>query len=353
MHDHYDLIVIGAGPAGCRAASIAVKKRPDWSVLLLDHLPTADWQRYHGICAEGISGKGLDELGEWARKYIIHQLKKVEERWPAGIVVESDIDGYIVDRRGIMRHQLEEFQAGGGEVLDTGAVDVRNSPEINRVLTKDNMIVTSRFLIGADGGSSMVRRRVFRTETETLVPVTQYETRSGGKPSTLLLEYGARYKGKYRWTFPSLDGYKIGYPTGSDAPASSKVKLSGRSIPVGMVSSLVNGTTALIGDAAGMANPVTYAGLRNSWTSARMAVEAMVEGDLLQFEREWRESPLADPAFLEAHRLLRTLDDDALAKLASPLRYGPNMWAIIDGLIKTPGFPAFYRAHMRKLAFGW
>jgi digeranylgeranylglycerophospholipid reductase len=348
MSDHYDIMIVGAGPAGCRAAVLALEMNPDWKVLLIEGKEGADWERYHSICAEGVSATGLKELKDVPQARMLNHLSSVRELWPSGILIESEVEGFIVDRRGIMRDQIRSFQEKGGELDRCNVIDVRTTGDDCRVLTHDKRILGARYLIGADGAGSIVRRRVFRSETETVVAVTQYLTKEGGVPGTMLLEYGAKYKGKYRW-----DNYKVGFPTGSGNVPADVVQPGGRGIPIGMVNSLVNGNTALIGDAGGLANPVTYAGLRNSWTSARMAVEAMTKGDLAGYEVEWRRSPLADPSFIEAHRLLRGYDDEALARLASHLKYGANMTAIIVGLMKTPGFSTFYRAHVRKLSYGW
>lgn len=353
MSDHYDIMIIGAGPAGCRAAAIAMEMNPDWKVLLLEGKKGSDWEKYHSVCAEGVSAAGLRELKEVPPSRILNKLSSVRELWPSGIIIESEVEGFIVDRRGIMHDQIRSFQESGGELERSNVIDVRTTDDCCRILTHDNRIISADHLIGADGAGSIVRRRVFRSETETIVPVTQFLTKEGGMPGTLLLEYGAKYKGKYRWTFPAGDHYKVGFPTGSGIVPPDHPHPAGRGIPIGMVNSLVSGNTALIGDAGGLANPVTYAGLRNSWTSARMAVEAIMKGDLASYEVEWRRSPLADPSFIEAHRLLRGYDDEALARLASHLKYGPNMTAIIVGLMKTPGFSTFYRAHVRKLSYGW
>lgn len=353
MSDHYDIIIVGAGPAGCRAAAMSVEMRPDWKVLLLEGKEGIDWEKYHSICAEGVSEAGLRELKDVSEERVLNHLSSVRELWPSGITVESEVKGFIVDRRGIMRDQLQSFQANGGVLDRSNVIDVRTTEDGCRILTHDKRILDAKFLLGADGAGSIVRRRIFRSETETVVAVTQFLIDEGGVPGTLLLEYGAKYKGKYRWTFPAGDKYKVGFPTGTGNVPADVPHPAGRMIPIGMVNTLVSGNTALIGDAGGLANPVTYAGLRNSWTSARMAVEAMIKGDLADYEVEWRRSPLADPSFIEAHRLLRGYDDEALARLASHLKYGTNMTAIIVGLMKTPGFSTFYRAHVRKLSYGW
>ena len=59
MDDPYDVVVVGAGPAGSAAALRALQLRPDSRVLLLDR---ADFPR-DKTCGDGIAPHGLDVLG--------------------------------------------------------------------------------------------------------------------------------------------------------------------------------------------------------------------------------------------------------------------------------------------------
>ncbi|MCK4491871.1 MAG: FAD-dependent oxidoreductase, partial [Candidatus Altiarchaeales archaeon] len=57
MEDEYDVVVIGAGPAGSTAARFAAKKA---SVLLLDrHREIGSPKR----CGEGLGSRAFEELG--------------------------------------------------------------------------------------------------------------------------------------------------------------------------------------------------------------------------------------------------------------------------------------------------
>ncbi|HSV41806.1 MAG TPA: hypothetical protein VLH13_00165, partial [Methanomassiliicoccales archaeon] len=174
-----------------------------------------------------------------------------------------------------------------------------------------------------------------------------------GAADELLLRYDQRYGGKYWWRFPSSGWSKIGFPAGTEAPPSDHKEKHARIIPIGRVPELVKGNCALVGDAAGQANPLTFGGLRASFQAAMMLANAIRNDDLASYERAWSCSDMANPCFLESFDLIRSMTNHQLSCLARPLRYGPNMTAVMDGLLNQEGFGIFYRGHVRKLSAGW
>ena len=185
------------------------------------------------------------------------------------------------------------------------------------------------------------------------MPVEQYVVEQEGSPDELVLRYDQRYKGKYRWRFPSSGRSKIGFPTGSEMAPEHYLERHVRTIPIGRVPELVRGNAALVGDAAGQANPLTFGGLRSAFQASTMLADAVLNGELQRYEDEWSCSELADPCFLESFNLIRSMTNSQLADLARPLRYGPNMTAIMDGLLNQAGFGTFYQGYVRKLGAGW
>lgn len=86
----WDLVVVGAGPAGSAAALGALRTRPGASVLLLDR---ADFPR-DKACGDGIAAHALDELVALGVADPVHgypPLRRLEIRGPAGGIVRGEM----------------------------------------------------------------------------------------------------------------------------------------------------------------------------------------------------------------------------------------------------------------------
>ena len=63
----------------------------------------------------------------------------------------------------------------------------------------------------------------------------------------------------------------------------------------------------LLGDAAGMPNPMTAGGLRTAFESGMKAAEAILKNDPEKYERWWKKSKTADRRFMKAHAALSSM----------------------------------------------
>jgi digeranylgeranylglycerophospholipid reductase len=177
-------------------------------------------------------------------------------------------------------------------------------------------------VVGADGAHSVVRRDLFGTEPAIYMNVVQYIV-DRSMEGRFHFFFDERYKGKYRWEFPSGRHVKVGFPLGADPQPDGVLERQNRTIPIGPMNRIVDGRACLVGDAASQANPVTYGGIRNGLTAGRMAAEAILAGNLDLYQSNWSRSLLADPCYYETHRLLRGGSNSMLQGLVEPFRYGP------------------------------
>ncbi len=149
----FDIIVVGAGPAGSSAALSAVKEGV--SVLLLEEHPII------GIplqCAEGLSRSTIKNYLEIKPEWTSVNLTGSVVRGPTGeeFKIEYPNVGWVLNRK-IFDAEIAKMAVEKGAVLKTNSkvIGIENS---NVIVKEDNTIkkYQYKFLIGADGMGSKV-----------------------------------------------------------------------------------------------------------------------------------------------------------------------------------------------------
>lgn len=317
---HHDFIVVGAGPAGSRAAELLAEDGA--SVLLLD--PKAPWEK---PCGGGLTAAALrhtPELRELAAdSQTIRELLVVAPSG-ASVVVPLGEPYETVSRARLSRWGLERAEAAGARFVGRAAGLVERRRDRWRIVDSAGDVHWGRWLLAADGATSRLRGRLAPGFRPELAPLrVAYPTRGApaGRAVFLFLPAAAGYL----WDFPGPGRHSvgIGVPPGTFARAALdeailqyRVAEAGDREPAehrgaviatsqwesGGFENLGGRDYALLGDAGGLADPATGEGIDYALRSAALA--ARVFEPEVGFERY---PAAARAAFSEEMRRARLL----------------------------------------------
>ena len=288
----FDVIVIGAGPAGSAAATVAA--RSGLSVALIDK---AIFPR-DKLCGGGFTGRAAN----YYREIFGQDL-------PADVPFRSDVEfhafgeniGVIEDIPPVymtMRLELDNLMfehaiAAGAEDF-SGVRDLTIDADAQRVTFGDGRVLQAAVMIGADGIKSAVARALFGRsfDADTVGFGFEIEAPARGEDAPLRIDFGQAIWG-YGWSFPKRNSTTIGvggvlsknpnlrgimsdYVEQLGAPPN--VRFKGHHLPFGKARKQPGrAATLLAGDAAWFVDPVTGEGIAYAMKSGAMAAEAAVE----------------------------------------------------------------------------
>jgi geranylgeranyl reductase family protein len=285
-----DVLVLGLGPAGASAAYAAV--RAGLRVIALDrkHEPGRPVQ-----CAEfvpAIVGMDVGDLAASMRQRIRSMVTFVEHDAPD---VKENFPGHMLDRAAFDAGLVARAEAAGA-VCRFGTAARRIHSE-GVVELADGRRLAAEVLVGADGPRSVAGRAVGQVNTD-LVETRQITVPLLRPREATDIYLSADMPGGYGWLFPKGEVANLG--AGVDPPFKRRLKeivarlhaaaiasgqlgsrilgLTGGLIPVGGMlkpaGTLGHTLVLLAGDAAGLTNPVTGAGIAAAVHSGRLAGEA-------------------------------------------------------------------------------
>ena len=285
--DHRDVLVVGLGPAGASAAAEVAKA--GYSVLAVDRKCTPGLPVQCAEFVPGMMGTEVIDLAAARAQPISAMITTVEDDQPD---IQENFPGHIIDRTDFDRNLVCQAERHGAETKF--GVVVRTLANDGTVSLSDGREVSSRVIIGADGPRSTIGRRIGHTNRD-LVETRQLTAplRNGHHATDIFLS--ARIPGGYGWLFPKRDLAHVGVGVVPAARVRLKPLLdqlfdefvrqgrleryalafTGGSIPVGgMVTparQFGNLLVLLAGDAAGLTNPITGAGIYSAVVSGRLA----------------------------------------------------------------------------------
>ncbi|MBP2370316.1 NAD(P)/FAD-dependent oxidoreductase [Pseudonocardia parietis] len=293
----YDVVVVGAGPAGSAAALNVLRLRPDAAVLLLD----AQSFPRDKTCGDGVAAEVfdlLDDLGVSGIRDLGPAAPRLRLRTPAGhavhraaprsnrVITRWDLDAALVDAAvaagaELRRHRVRTLDLDGDRVVLDGTV-------------------TARTVIGADGAHSVVRRALGAPPAPpegTAVAIRGY-TPVAAEPGTLTIEYAGDTVPAYAWSFPIAGGgANVGYGVFDKRGAGSRAELLERlalllpgqepdpatlrahHLPLSTTPRFQpDGRVLLAGDAAAKVNPLTGEGIFDAVASGILAGRNALHG---------------------------------------------------------------------------
>jgi geranylgeranyl reductase family protein len=330
---HYDLLIVGAGPAGSFAADLLAKGGA--SVALFDGRPEGEPK----ACGGGVTAKALKAWPQLLNAVgrTIHELdlyspssKKLhlELEEPFAIYSRIAFDCYLRDRA----------RDAGAHVISTkiSARKIERAEHGWRLKSDSGNEWQGSLLIAADGANSgiakMLAGKLPPSDMEVAFGYRAPLPSNGTAPTVVVFLPG--WVG-YAWAFPRPDhisfgiattqdafeheplddllwrfmigyyhqseGAKVNFWEDTDTTATARIRAHLDStaeryaarIPGLAAETWDQRTTcgddwALLGDAAGFADPVTGEGIYYALRSAELLAQAYVSGDFCSYEQLWR-----------------------------------------------------------------
>jgi geranylgeranyl reductase family protein len=294
--ERFDVLVVGAGPAGSAAAMHLV--RGGARVLLAEK---ARFPR-DKPCGGGLTGRAL----RWVPCDVSPVVEHVVDRF----VVRA---GYrarcsrrsetplvrMTQRRRLDAYLATQAAAAGAELRD-GAPVVELALEVDGVTARvGGMPVRASYVVGADGANGTVARAVGLGEgircgvaLEGNVPWSSLER--APYEETAWVELGV-VPGGYGWVFPKGEHANLGVGGWLDEGPRLREHLArlarehgveptaltdvrGHRLPMRRLGTPAGaGRTLLVGDAAGLVDPLSGDGIYEAFVSARLAADAILE----------------------------------------------------------------------------
>ena len=292
--EQFDVAVVGAGPAGSvtayRLASAGAH------VLLLDK---ARFPR-DKPCGGGLTLRAVRQLPFSVAPVVEDEITHVEFRLRYGSKFERRTRTLclMTQRRRLDHFLVERAAEAGAEFRDGVRVDVHSDTRVS----VDGAAVEVAVVVGADGANGPAGRALglggdiyhgVALEGNVRYGVVSRDRYRGRMVLELVI-----LPGGYGWVFPKDDHVNVGVGGwGSEGPrlrerlhelcvahgidSSELTDLRGHRLPLRRPATrLAGGRALLVGDAAGLVDPVSGDGIYEALVSARLASEAVV--DLLQ-----------------------------------------------------------------------
>ncbi len=288
-----DVVVIGLGPAGSRAAAVAAAAGLE--VVAIDR------RRHAGTpvqCAELVPmmiGRDVPAVLRATTQLVRRMLTFVERGGPEET---PDFPGRMIDREVFDRMLAEQAAREGATCLHGTAL--REVKPDGALLLSDGSALRPRLVIGADGPRSRIGAAIGQINRE-LVDTRQLTVPLIFPHDATDIFLRADYRGGYGWLFPKGAVAHVGVGVALEERHRLKLlldalhaelararhvgtralALTGGAIPVGGrlrgVGRIGKTPVLLAGDAAGLTNPVTGAGIASAVQSGSLAGRAAAE----------------------------------------------------------------------------
>ena len=328
MKQNYDVIVVGAGPAGATLACELAKGGIDVLVLEKEKLP-----RYK-CCAGGVTSRAaklLDFDISQVTEATIYEVVFTFNLGKAFLGEHSEPLIYTVMRDAFDQLLVQKAQRLGAALMDGQKVtQVQVSPDDIEVSTGDS-VFHSRLVAGADGAYSVVARELnMERPTASIATIeseiTVTEQDLARWKSRVQIDLGIIPAG-YAWVFPKRDHLSIGagcrasrarnlnrhyqkFIDSLNIGEHTVTRSGSHLIPTSTRGRLVwQDRALLLGDAAGLADPLTGEGIYYAIRSAQLAAPviksclARAGGGLEEYQQ------LAEKHLMSELRIANTLSN--------------------------------------------
>ena len=281
---NYDVIIVGAGPAGLRCAEVLAPS--GLSILVLEKQAEIGQK----ICAGGVTRKifRVYDLPDSMFEKKINKATIHSEGQTFTIDEEKPI-AFTLDRKA-----LGQWQANR---LKTTQVEIHTNSQVTGIKNKTIEVNQSesysfRYLVGADGASSLVRR-FLKIPVKKRIITFQYLIPTKGENNMEIFMDSGYFHSGYAWTFPHNKYIAVG--CGADPRKISPDQLKNnfhqwltqkgfdisnaeyQSFPLSYdYHGIQFGNVFLIGEAAGLTSGLTGEGIYPALMSGQIAAQSII-----------------------------------------------------------------------------
>jgi len=325
--EKYDVVVVGAGPAGSITAKTAAERGLD--VLLIERNPEI------GVpvkCAEGVS-KEIERFVDIDHRWICAGIRGTITYGPDGTKVILSVEGaeevgYVLERKIFDKHLAQEAARAGAEVrVRTQAYGVVNDggyvKGVYARTAETDIRISADVVVGADGVESRVGKwsgidtTLRLADVATCAEFLMCDIEVNPEYCEIFFGDDIAPKG-YAWVFPKGDHRaNVGLGIGGDVSSETRCArdylnaFAGGKFPKGKIIAEMYGAVPLsgpvyetvanglilVGDAARHVNPITGGGILEAMQGGEIAgdviAKAVQENDcskrrLREYEKRWR-----------------------------------------------------------------
>ena len=357
MAAEFDVGVVGAGPAGCWAACRLARQGA--RVALVD-----DSHPREKPCGGGVTGRALDLVRDAidltrVSAVDIDTATFVDGTHSAtmrlGRAVGSGPQLAVVSRREFDDALLQAAVGAGATPVAARATDVRRANG-GWVISTRGDAVDCGWLVGADGPNSLVRRRVFRPfrREDLSIAAGYFVHGASSREITVMFEHEPA---GYLWSFPRQDHLAVGVGAQANGTSSAAlfalaaawirknvrpegVRLARYSWPIPSLDAAAldreqpaGDKWMLIGDAAGLVDPITREGIFFALASGEAAAASLAEGAVAQRYAERIRDTIHDELRRAARLKPRFFERRFTSLLVQGLQRSPRIQAVMADLV--------------------
>jgi menaquinone-9 beta-reductase len=307
LKKEFDFIIIGAGPAGTSLGLYALLN--GYTCLILDK---ALFPR-EKICGGLLSDKTIKLL---SNKLLIdpnrlENIKKIEQ-FTTYILDEHNLDiilkkpFHISERIYFDNFLLEEFKSRNGEFIQEKITEQQLQNVEDGCIALNDCQYYFKYLIGADGANSIVRKKIGVHVTPAVVGIESSAEQISATLNERAVNLFFDESFGYRWVFPTRDGFNVG--TGgfsktniqekhkqfyTSVTGSKEVKAKGAIIPIQKnKNKTYYKKILLVGDAAGFVDPILGEGIYYAMLSSVNIIDSIVDGRLIPKQLELKNNSI-------------------------------------------------------------
>jgi geranylgeranyl reductase family protein len=320
-------------------------------------------------CGGGLTGRALRHAPCDVSGVVEHVVDRFELRLRYGRRFARRHDTPLISmtqRRRLDTHLLEQAEAAGADVRDGARVEEIEPVPTGVTVRVAGESVHADVVVGADGANGIVARAIGVDDSIVRgVALEGNASWDGFNPDryrgTAVIELGV-VPGGYGWVFPKGDHVNVGVGGwGSEGPRLREhladlvrahgvaidelTDVKGHRLPMRRLGTrAAGGRVLLVGDAAGLVDPLSGDGIYEAFASAELAAEAILAGDLAAYERS-----LADA--LDRHAAASWAAKRAMDRSAATCFWvarSPGVFRVVAGLLGGDvGHPADARGIAR------